>query len=1144
MSKFSRKLISGALAVTTSAWMSGAVLFVPVVHAQSVAELQAQIAALLAQIQALQAQLNAAQGGGAASFNFTRDLTVGSTGDDVKALQQFLNSRGFQVAASGPGSPGNETTYFGSLTKAALAKYQASVGIMPSAGYFGPKTRAYINSLAVGGGSGGGSGQGGGNPPPPAEGLAISLASDNPAGGTLPKGATGVVFLKFNVSGSGTLSSLTFKREGIGTTGDFAASGVYLYEGNNRLTSGKTLNSTTHEVSFASLNLSVSGTRTLSLVADVDQNATAGNSNKFSLVSAAGTPTPSGTVSGNEFRIAGQSVGTITADDQTAPANPKIGQKKAPLLEFQLSAGSTEDVLIHRLSLTEGGTISNSALSNFVLEQAGNVVATANAIGEKDLVVLNFTSPFKLEKGQNRNFILYADIAGNARQDDTIVFYFDSKSDIYAVGATYGYPVMPTISNIDTASESDTLTVAGGDITITFNGPIAGNIALRGNDVTVFDFTIASANNVEIRNLRLHASTTGLASGEGFNDFKLWDVDANAVISSATDITTSTSVTVTDVINISAGVAKRMKVTVDVDADNDDGDDIQVQLLPFQANDIRNLDNNTYVSVSTIVPSSALVGNVQDTSSPALNVQLAGMPTSQSVVRGSQNVSLVGFSLRATSDDIKITSIKISASLNTATGSVSTINSDLVNVALYDGSTRVSDIKSFSGSALPSTITFSNMNYIVPKGTTKVLTVKANISTAAQVDAGYFVYLAATTDVSAVDSQSNTVTPTGTTANSGATVVATVLNVGDVTVAKATDDSESKSRIVLATGEEVLGKFKFTATNEAMIINKLRISVIDSASVTATSTAAVDEVSVIKLYDGTTQIGAAGGYSLDASGNSAGVATIEGLNWSIGKNEERTLVVKGVMNPIDLNSSNGADAGASLYVNIQSSGFEAAGSSALDTSIAGASGNRMLLYRGKPTVTVQTLPSSSLTTNPVVARVRVAAGATPISFKTLQFKLEPINATVVAGTTSNVSVFDITEAPSTALTLATVVMGASPTSTGSAAITGGSTGYLTIYFSTAEEIAANSYSDYDVKVTLTNISGTVGAAKLTTSLNLYESSPATVGTFSSISGAGDDGNPSFIWSDNSKISHSETTADWTNGYLTELPVSSPWLLSN
>ena len=75
------------------------------------------------------------------------NMTLGSTGPAVKALQQFLNNRGFRLAESGPGSPGNETTYFGPLTRAALARFQASVGISPAVGYFGPITRSYLKSI-------------------------------------------------------------------------------------------------------------------------------------------------------------------------------------------------------------------------------------------------------------------------------------------------------------------------------------------------------------------------------------------------------------------------------------------------------------------------------------------------------------------------------------------------------------------------------------------------------------------------------------------------------------------------------------------------------------------------------------------------------------------------------------------------------------------------------------------------------------------------------------------------------------------------------------------------------------------------------------------------------------------------------------
>lgn len=73
---------------------------------------------------------------------FTRDLEFGAVGEDVRILQKFLNTHGFIVASSGAGSPGNETTYFGSATKAALIKFQAAHSVSPTAGYFGPKTRA------------------------------------------------------------------------------------------------------------------------------------------------------------------------------------------------------------------------------------------------------------------------------------------------------------------------------------------------------------------------------------------------------------------------------------------------------------------------------------------------------------------------------------------------------------------------------------------------------------------------------------------------------------------------------------------------------------------------------------------------------------------------------------------------------------------------------------------------------------------------------------------------------------------------------------------------------------------------------------------------------------------------------------------
>jgi hypothetical protein len=102
--------------------------------AQTSAELQAQITALLAQISALQTQLGTSSVSASA---FTRDLTLGATGSDVTALQNFLIGKGFTI-------PAGATGYFGAQTAAALSSYQAARGITPSAGYFGAITRARV----------------------------------------------------------------------------------------------------------------------------------------------------------------------------------------------------------------------------------------------------------------------------------------------------------------------------------------------------------------------------------------------------------------------------------------------------------------------------------------------------------------------------------------------------------------------------------------------------------------------------------------------------------------------------------------------------------------------------------------------------------------------------------------------------------------------------------------------------------------------------------------------------------------------------------------------------------------------------------------------------------------------------------------
>ncbi len=73
-----------------------------------------------------------------------RDLDVGMTGEDVRALQALLIGQGYSV-------PAGATGYFAGQTKSALAAYQAKNGIAPSIGHFGPVTRAHMKASGLAG---------------------------------------------------------------------------------------------------------------------------------------------------------------------------------------------------------------------------------------------------------------------------------------------------------------------------------------------------------------------------------------------------------------------------------------------------------------------------------------------------------------------------------------------------------------------------------------------------------------------------------------------------------------------------------------------------------------------------------------------------------------------------------------------------------------------------------------------------------------------------------------------------------------------------------------------------------------------------------------------------------------------------------
>ena len=128
-----KKTIAGVLGFAIA--LSFVVVATSTASADTVSTIQAQIAALQAELASLGGSTTTTTTTG--SYTFSTDLTIGSSGADVTALQTWLIAKGYSI-------PAGATGYFGAQTQAAVAAYQTAKGITPAAGYFGPITRAAV----------------------------------------------------------------------------------------------------------------------------------------------------------------------------------------------------------------------------------------------------------------------------------------------------------------------------------------------------------------------------------------------------------------------------------------------------------------------------------------------------------------------------------------------------------------------------------------------------------------------------------------------------------------------------------------------------------------------------------------------------------------------------------------------------------------------------------------------------------------------------------------------------------------------------------------------------------------------------------------------------------------------------------------
>ncbi|MBI2023869.1 peptidoglycan-binding protein [Candidatus Giovannonibacteria bacterium] len=874
------------LSFSTAIFLSGASLTVPLVanaalsesQIQSILQLLQSFGADAATINNVNASLRGqptttppAQTG---NCNFTRSLTVGSTGSDVTCLQQYLNSSGFTVAASGAGSPGNETTYFGPLTRTAVGKWQQNYGITPAAGYFGPISRAKYVSLVSGGTTPTPIPTDGATPTPTIVGTGLMIsAGTQPANHIAPGAAARVPFTVFKLTASNdgdiTVNGVTVERGGPAADGAFI--GVTLVDENGtQIGIAKTLNSTHQAVVGDPFVVKAGQTRTLTIGGNMDTKTNladdAGNVATFSVIGINTAATVSGSlpITGAAHTInAALTIGSVTTSrgslDPGASQTKNVGTTGYTFSSVKITAGSAEKVYLSSIRWNQTGSVGTADLANVKTYVDGTAYDTVVSSDGK-----YYTSTFPgngilVDKGFSVDISIKGDIVGGSSR--TVDFDIAKRTDIGLYGAeiskgasgpNWGFGIIPPLAGSAASADgaafnnADDYYYDAAQVTVntgTMNVSVATAVAAQNIGVNLLSQPLGALS-VDVKGEPISvASITFQVSlvGEGAND----DVDdiTNAILvdetgtvvagpvdGSATDSSGNEgTIPFTDTITFPTG-AHTYTLKAKIGSDIDGGTTIAASTTPSGWGTVRGLTTSNTITPS---PSSALNLPRMTVKSGALSVSVQSVPIAQSVIAGSSQFEFARYTFDATAsgEDVRITTIPLAYGVAHAptTGAAN----DLTGCKLYDGPVVVnsSNIVDPTAESSSTTFTFDGTGLTLTKGTAKTLSLKCNVRSGST---GAYLW--------GLDNGQQAAFTGATGVTSGQTIVETLTEANGQIMAASSggtltavlDANSPGYKVVNAGATNVeLARIRFSAANEDVDLRQVALQLTGTASNTA-----------------------------------------------------------------------------------------------------------------------------------------------------------------------------------------------------------------------------------------------------------------------------------------------------------------------
>lgn len=923
-------------------------------------------------------------------------------------MQQFLNGHGFQVAASGAGSPGNETSYFGAATKAAVIKFQnanaadilAPVGLTAGTGNWLAATRAKVNAICAGGNAGTGN-NGNGNGGTTAGGSLMISAGTQPANSLAPKGASRVPFTTFtltNNSGAAvTVNGVTVQRTGLAS--DAAFSGVVLVDSNGlQIGIARTFNSNHMATVGDTWTIQPGQSQTLTVAGNMAADLSS-YSGQVASIAVTGVNVASGTV-GGALPITGAmqtlnnslTVGTVTVGsssfDPSSAQTKSIGDTGVKFAGVRVTAGSAEDVKLYSVRFRMNGSASGNDLSNLMINVNGTAYPAAWSADGR-YVSASFPGGVLIQKGVSADVYISGDVSGSNSSGRVVQFDIDKQADIYVVGQTYGYGILPTISSVGTISTASThgsnfaasnggqpffqgatVTIQGGTVTTIQNATsvVSGNIAVNVPNQTLGGFqTNFTGEPVTVQNMVLNVSTS---SGNTAALRNVTIVDKNgAVVAGPVDEAGNGTLTFTDSVTFPIGIAVyTVKGTVATGASN--GDTYQLKTTPSSGwTNVTGQSTGNTVSLSGF---GQITMSTQTVRGLSLTVAMSATPASGNIVAGAQNQLFANIQLDASQsgEDVRINSLPIELTTSglSSLGSITGCQlNDSTGNALNYGSNIVNTLSSSTAN------TFNlNNSLTVTKGTTATLGLKCNVNSSA---AGTYRFSTAASD---------SVTVSGVTSGNSTTINPSTSNAGLMTVAAGSAalsvNSASKSYYLTSGGTSnvELGVYTIRPTSEAMTLSELGVHL---------SSGNAADITGLTFWNGSTQVGTA-----SFTGSSA-YATSTNISLNLPADQDTIITVKGNLSDIGINQG-GVEGDV---IKLDPSGAKVVGQ-ASGQLVIGMTGSGVLgvgMFNTFPHVALGTLPTSGVTDGKLIDVNVTADSANSLGVKQLVFSVSSSSGTLV-----------------------------------------------------------------------------------------------------------------------------------------------------